>query len=58
MAGRIMELAIAIKGKLDVNAMKATKHLYNHIVYDSTNEREFATELDTNTSVAVYVKLP
>ena len=48
----------AIKGKLDVNAMKANKHLYNHIVYDSTNEREFATELDTNTSVAVYVKLP
>lgn len=47
-----------IKGKLDVNAMKANKHLYDHIVYDSTNEREFATELDTNTSVAVYVKLP
>ena len=38
--------------------MKANKHLYDHIVYDSTNERNFATELDTNTSVAVYVKLP
>ena len=47
-----------IKGKLNVNAMKANKHLYDHIVYDSTNEREFATELDANTSVAVYVKLP
>lgn len=47
-----------IKGKLNVNAMKAQKHLYDHIVYDSTNERDFATELDTNTSVAVYVKLP
>ncbi len=47
-----------IKGKLGVNAMKANKHLYNHIVYDSTNERDFATELDTNTDVAVYVKLP
>ncbi len=47
-----------IKGKLGVNAMKAKKHLYNHIVYDSTNERDFATDLDTNTDVAVYVKLP
>ena len=47
-----------IKGKLGVNAMKANKHLYDHIVYDSTNERNFATELDTNTDVAVYVKLP
>ena len=47
-----------IKGKLSVNAMKAEKHLYDHIVYDSENERKFATELDTSTSVAVYVKLP
>lgn len=47
-----------IRGKLGTNAMKATKHLYDHIVYDSTNEREFATELDTNRDVAVYVKLP
>lgn len=47
-----------IKGRLGVNAMKANKHLYDHIVYDSTNERDFATDLDTNTDVAVYVKLP
>ena len=47
-----------IKGKLGVNAMKANKHLYDHIVYDSTNERDFATDLDTNSDVAVYVKLP
>lgn len=47
-----------IKGRLGVNAMKAKKHLYDHIVYDSTNERDFATDLDTNTDVAVYVKLP
>lgn len=47
-----------IKGRLDVNAMKAEKHLYDHIVYDSTNEREFAEKLDTDTEVAVYVKLP
>ena len=47
-----------IKGKLGTNAMKAQRHLYDHIVYDSTNERDFASELDTNTDVAVYVKLP
>lgn len=47
-----------IKGKLGTNAMKAQRHLYDHVVYDSTNEHDFASELDTNTDVAVYVKLP
>lgn len=47
-----------IKGKLGTNAMKAQRHLYDHVVYDSTNERDFAAGLDTNTDVAVYVKLP
>lgn len=47
-----------IKGKLDVNARKVNKHLYDHVVYDSTNELDFVTELDTYQDVAVYVKLP
>ena len=47
-----------IKGKLDVNAIKTKKHLYDHVVYDSSNERKFAEELDTSDEVAVYVKLP
>ena len=47
-----------IKGKLGVNAMKADKHLYDHIVYDSTNEKSFAESLDVSSDVAVYVKLP
>ena len=47
-----------IKGKLDVNAKKVNKHLFDHVVYDSTNERDFVTELDTYQDVAVYVKLP
>ncbi|MFQ6808945.1 MAG: type III restriction-modification system endonuclease [Blautia sp.] len=47
-----------IKGKLDVNAMKADKHLFDHIIYDSMNERKFAQELDVASDVAVYVKLP
>lgn len=47
-----------IKGKLDVNARKATRHLFDHVVYDSSNERDFSQELDANTDIAVYVKLP
>ncbi len=48
----------AIKGKLGINAMEAKKHLYDYIVYDSSNERDFAADLDADTDVAVYVKLP
>lgn len=48
----------AIKGRLDVNVMKAKRHLYDHIVYDSAVERDFAAQLDASTDVAVYVKLP
>ena len=47
-----------IKGKLDTNAMKTKKHLYDHVVYDSTTERDFASELEVQNDVAVYVKLP
>ena len=47
-----------LKGKLDSNAMKVNKHLYDHILYDSTNERAFANELEIRPEVAVYVKLP
>ena len=50
--------APAIKGTLDVNAMKVKKHLYDHIVYDSTNEQKFAAELEASSEVAVYIKLP
>ena len=50
--------APTIKGKLGVNAIKANKHLYDHIVYDSSNEKAFAESLDVSTDVAVYVKLP
>ena len=48
----------SIKGRLGSNVMKAEKHLYDHILYDSKNEKDFATELDANVEVAVYVKLP
>ena len=47
-----------MKGRLGVNAMAAKKHLYDHILYDSSNERDFAEKIDTSHEVAVYVKLP
>lgn len=47
-----------LKGRLGTNAMKADKHLYDHILYDSTNERDFANDLEIKSEVAVYVKLP
>lgn len=47
-----------LKGKLGINTIKTNKHLYDHVVYDSTNECNFATELDAHKDVAVYVKLP
>lgn len=47
-----------IKGRLGVNAMRAKKHLYDHVVYDSRKERDFAAELDADEAVAAYVKLP
>lgn len=47
-----------IKGKLGTNAIKTNKHLYDYMVYDSDNERKFASELDISEDVAVYVKLP
>lgn len=47
-----------LKGQLGVNAMAANKHLYDHILYDSANEKTFAESVDTSNEVAVYVKLP
>lgn len=34
------------------------KHIYDYVVTDSQVEREFVTELDTSSEVAVYAKLP
>jgi type III restriction enzyme len=37
---------------------KLKKHIYDYVVTDSKIERNFVTELDTSTEVAVYAKLP
>ena len=47
------------KGSLGVNAMEAKRHLYDYVIYDSTNERKFAAALEAHVEeVEVYVKLP
>jgi type III restriction enzyme len=47
------------KGALGVNAMQANRHLYDYVIYDSANERDFASELESHSGeVEVYVKLP
>lgn len=50
--------AASIRGKLNSNAMPAERSIYNYVIYDSENERRFATDLDASEKVAVYVKLP
>ncbi len=47
------------KGALGVNAMETQRHLYDYVIYDSTNERDFAAQLEAHSQeVEVYVKLP
>ncbi len=46
------------KGKLGKNAIQTNKHLYDYLIYDSENEKAFASKLDLQEEVAVYVKLP
>ena len=51
--------ASANKGQLDYSAIRAEKHLYEHVIYDSETERKFAEELERHGGdVEVYVKLP
>ena len=47
------------RATLGINAMPATRHLYDYVVYDSQNEQKFAGELEAHArEVEVYVKLP
>ena len=47
-----------ISGYMNDNLLKSEKGVYDHVVYDSTVEREFAEKLESNRDVLVYVKLP
>ncbi len=50
--------AAQANARLDVNALEVEKSVYDHVVYDSTNERQFAEALEAHKDVVVYVKLP
>lgn len=49
---------VNLRGQLNVNAVETVKNLYDHLIYDSAGEKDFAAELDRADDVAVYVKLP
>lgn len=40
------------------NLLKSQKSVYEEIVYESDNERAFAEELENNSAIKVYAKLP
>ena len=46
------------KGTVGKNAIPATKSIYNYVITESETEKNFATEVDKDKNVAVYVKLP
>lgn len=47
-----------LKGKFGINAMATHKNIYDHLLYDSTIEKDFAEKLEEAKDVVVYVKLP
>ena len=42
----------------EARAYKASKHLYDHVIFDSDVEKDFAMEADNDEDVAIYIKLP
>ena len=46
-----------VRGELGENAIDVKKHIYDYLVTDSKNEREFAKKLESG-EVTVYAKLP
>ena len=46
-----------VRGELGENAIDVKKHIYDFLVTDSKNEREFAKKLESG-EVTVYAKLP
>ena len=47
-----------LKGKLGINTITTTKNIYDHLLYDSAGEKNFAQHLEESQDVVVYVKLP
>ncbi|MEO6825248.1 MAG: restriction endonuclease subunit R, partial [Nitrosospira sp.] len=47
-----------LSGYLQNMLMDTTKSVYDHVVYDSNTERDFAGALEKNDAIKVYAKLP
>jgi type III restriction enzyme len=47
-----------LSGYLQSMLMNATKSVYEHVIYDSGTERDFADALEKNDAIKVYAKLP
>lgn len=47
-----------LNGILNRNAILTQKNLYDYLVFDSTIEKKFAEELESDREVIIYVKLP
>lgn len=47
-----------LTGYLEQNMIESHRSVYNYVVYDSENERNFAESFERNESVIVYAKLP
>ena len=47
-----------LKGKFGINTIATAKNIYDHLLYDSTIEKDFAEKLEQAQDVVVYVKLP
>jgi len=47
-----------LTGYLQNMLMDTRKSIYEHVIYDSTTERDFADALDKNDAVNLYAKLP
>lgn len=45
-------------GYLSKNMMASERSVYDHIIYDSKNEAEFAARFENNANVILYTKLP
>ncbi|TQV62387.1 MAG: DEAD/DEAH box helicase [Halothiobacillaceae bacterium] len=47
-----------LTGYLKNMLMDTTKSIYEHVVYDSTTERDFADAMEKNDAIKLYAKLP
>ena len=47
-----------VKEELTWHLIKSKKSVYDHVIWDSQNEAEFAEELEASSAVKVYAKLP